>query len=308
MQLTNAVLVTLNISNWDANRQDMRVSKAVAEANEVTDQRLCRLRKSLLPKTEVMDRLFAVIRAARTFHYENTHAWMHDGPRILSTMNFDEYMRRMRGYKADFDTAVLDFLSQYEDIKADASGVLGKLYDAADYPTVKELKSRYGFEMKVQPMPALDGLLQLGLDDAEAAALRSKLEADMRETFSSANEKLWQDLFGRVEKLYGKLADEKAYVKKETLAAVKDLAVLVPRINIMADGRLEMLAQRLQTALGDVTENTLKTNPDARAKAASEVRSVYHAMQVFMGSGARATVADASEEDVGNEATMRMAA
>jgi len=59
MNVTNCVLVTLNISNWDANRQDRRVSALVADANDVKDQRLCRLRKSLLPKTQVMDRLYA---------------------------------------------------------------------------------------------------------------------------------------------------------------------------------------------------------------------------------------------------------
>lgn len=299
MQVTNAVLMTLNISNWDANRQDRRVSQAVAEANEVTDKRLCRLRKSLLPKTEVMDRLFAVIRAARTFHYENTHAWMHDGPRILATANFDAYMKKMREYKADFDTAVLDFLAQYPDICEEARGVLGKLYDPADYPRAAELKARYSFEMKVQPMPASTGLLELGLDAAEADALRAKLEADMRETFQTANRRLWDDLFARLEKLYTKLSDEKAYVKEETIAAVRDLAELMPRVNITNDARLEMLSQKLQTALTGVTANGVKNDPGIRAKVTAEARTVYHAMQAFMGLG-RASV---SEED-----TMKAAA
>lgn len=282
MQVTNAVLVTLNISNWDANRQDKRVSQAVADANDVKDKRLCRLRKSLLPKTQVMDRLFAVIRAARTFHYENTHAWMHDGPRILSTSNFDAYMRQMRRYKADFETCVLDFLTQYEDIRNEAQVVLGKLYDSADYPDKSYLKNRYDFEIKVQPMPASSELLALGLEPAEADALRRKLEADMKETFDRANRRMWEDLYERLEKLKNKLSDDKAYVKEETIAGVRDLAELLPRLNITNDSRLEMLSERLKAGLEGISAESVKTNPSTRERVAAETQTVFNVMQAFM--------------------------
>ncbi len=285
MNVTNCVLVTLNISNWDANRQDRRVSALVADANEVKDKRLCRLRKSLLPKTEVMDRLFAVIRAARTFHYENTHAWMHDGPRILATSNFDAYMKQMRRYKADFETAVLDFITQYDDIKAEAEGVLGKLYDAADYPDKNTLRRRYGFETKIQPMPASTGLLELGLEPEEADAFRRKLEADMAETFQRANRRMWEDLYERLEKLYGKLSDEKAYVKEETIDAVRSLAELLPRMNITNDQKLDSLAAKLKDSLVGLSAESVKHNPSVREKAVADTQTVFNVMQAFMHPG-----------------------
>lgn len=282
MQIKNAILVTLNISNWDANRQDKRVSQDVADANDVKDKRLCRLRKSLLPKTEVMDRLFTVVRAARTFHYENTHAWMHDGPRILLTANFDAYMRKMRQYKADFETCVLDFLSQYDAIKAEAHSVLGKLYDSADYPDRGSLKSRYAFEIKAQPMPASTGLLELGLEPAEADTMRRKLEADMNETFTRANRRNFEDLYDRLSKLTAKLGDEKAYVKEETIAGVRELAELLPRMNIMNDERLDMLSERLQASLAGISAEAVKHNPDTRQRVAAETQTVFNVMQAFM--------------------------
>jgi len=282
MQVKNAILVTLNISSWDANRQDKRVSKDVADANEVKDQRLCRLRKSLLPKTEVMDKLLATVRAARTFHYDNTHAWMHDGPRMLLTSNFDAYMLQMRTFKADFESCVLNFLGQYDAIRDEATGVLGKLYDAADYPDKGTLKSRYGFEIKAQPMPATTELLELGLEPAEADALRSKLEADMAETFARANRRNFEDLQDRLSKLVTKLADEKAYVKEETIAGVRDLAELLPRMNILNDDRLDMLAERLKSSLEGVSAEAVKNNPDTRARVAAETQTVFNVMQAFM--------------------------
>lgn len=283
MQIKNAVLVSLNISAWDANRQDKRVSKSVAADNDVKDERLCRLRKSLLPKNDALNKLYAVMRAARTFHYENTLAWMHDGPRMLTTANFDSYTARMRELKADFEVAVLDFVIQYEDICKDAELVLGKLYDETDYPNKETLKRRYGFDIKIQPMPASTELLDLGLEPAEADALRRKLEADIAETYQKANQRLWDDLGERLEKLNAKLSDEKATVREDTLASLKDLVDLLPRLNITQDERLELIAEQLKATLTGVSAESLKYDREARDKVAAETRSVVKVMNGFIG-------------------------
>ena len=87
MEIKNCILVTLNIRHWDANALDKAVSQDVADSRGVKDQSMCRLRKSLFPKSPVMKALTATMRAARTFHYENTHTWMHVGPRLLPRGN-----------------------------------------------------------------------------------------------------------------------------------------------------------------------------------------------------------------------------
>lgn len=275
----HSVLVTLCISTWDANRQDRRASRDVAVANNVTDQRLCRLRKSLLPKTKALDVLAAEVRAARTFHYDNTHAWMHDGPRILTRANFDPYMTRMRMFKANFETAVLNVMAEYDEMRERARDVLGQLYDANDYPTRESLFTRYSFDTTIQPMPVSANLLDLGLESAEAEELRLKLERDMAETFAKANRRLWDDLFGRLAKLYEKLSDEKAYVMEETIDAVRKLAELLPRMNITGDPNLEVLAANLTTSLEGLSAEKVKHDPALRERKAKETQSVYHVMQ-----------------------------
>lgn len=282
----NSLLVTLGISVWDANRQDRRASNQVAAANNVTDKRLCRLRKSLLPRAKVLDVLAAVVRAARTFHYENTHTWLHDGPRILTRANYDEYMARMRMFKAEFDAAVFNLMAEYETLKAKACEVLGNLYDEKDYPPRDSLLQRYSFDTVLQPMPLSTSLLDLGLDDSEAQALREKLEREMSATFGKANRRLWDELNQRVERLYSKLADEKAYVMEETIEAVRKLAELLPRINLMDDAQLNAVAASLSSALRGVTAVAVKSNPSVRVRAASEVGLAYRILQGMQGESA----------------------
>lgn len=283
MKIKNCILVTLTISHWDANSLDRLVSEAVATANGVKDQRMCRLRKSLLPKTAVMDQLVSSIRAARTYHYENTHAWVHEGPRILTRGNYDAYMRQMSVYKSDFKTSVLDFKAQYEDIKATAQDVLGALYKEEDYPSQSYLDDKYRFDISPLPMPEASTLLDFGLDAQEAQALKTQLEKELSETFAKANKKMWADLYAKLEKLSKKVNEPGGYVMDETIAGVVRLAELVPRINLTGDARLDAVAKHLCLTLEGVTAVGLKVNPALKARVAKESLLAVAAMQAMMG-------------------------
>lgn len=282
MIVTNCTLVSLNISGWEANRQDRRVSAEVADANQVKDRRLCRLRKSLLPKTKELDKLNAVVRKARTFHYQNTHDWMHQGPRILPTANAKAYLDMMRKLKREHEKAVLEFLDSYDAIREEARNVLGSLYNSADYPSVETLRQKYNFEYVIQPMPASSTLLDLGLEPEAAQELKRKLEDDMAQTFQQANRRMWDDLYGRLEKLYTRLSDDKAQVQGKTLEAVRSLAELLPRMNITNDERLSAMATRLSESLAGLSEKSVNHNPSTRERVMADTQTVFNVMQAYM--------------------------
>lgn len=297
MQVKNCILVTLNISHWEANVLDKVVSKAVATNNGVKDQSMCRLRKSLLPKTQVMKQLSSSIRAARTFHYENTHLWTHDGPRILTRANYDNYMRHMLRLKAEFVTNVLNFCNEYDAIKAAAKDALGEIYKDADYPEARELNTRYSFSIGRQPMPVAESLLEFGLDDSETQALRGELEKELTNTFAKANKKMWDDLYGKLEKLSNKLNDDGAHVMEETIDWVKKLSDLVPLINLTADPQLDAVAKHLSEMLEGVTSIGVKVNPGLRERVAKDTRKAMLAMQAMMRPSAASSVTPSMERE-----------
>lgn len=271
----NAVLVSLNISVWDANARDHRGSEAAAVANEVQEGRMCRLRKSLLPRNEPMKKVSAAVRAARMFHYRNTHAWLHDGPRILTRQNFDIYMQQMRLYEAQLKDAVSDLVTAYPALCEQAAKALGKLYDSRDYPTVDALVAEYSFSLMVLPMPMSSSLVDLGLGDAETQELRNRLESEVNSAFNAATEQLWTSLEERVSKLSAKLDDPKAYVMPETIAGVAELAELLPRVNLTGDETLNKVAQGLRESLAGVTADSVKYDPVRREKLAMDMGAVH---------------------------------
>lgn len=279
-----SVLVTLNISTWDINRQDRKGSASAAESHHVTDQRMCRLRKTLIPRTQELKALESVARAARTFHYENTHAWMHDGPRILTRKNYDEYMRTMRDYKVRFEAAVLNFITMFDESKAAAKAVLGDLYDEGDYPPRDTLYREYSFDTLVQPLPLSSSLLDLGLDSSESEALRLRLEQELTETFTRANRRVFEDFEARLVKLHSKVSDPVAPVLADTINGVAKLAALLPRINLLGNEGLDRLAEHVGFALEGVTAEAVKANPSVRGRVAYETGLAIKTLEALKGS------------------------
>lgn len=284
MTVHNAILVSLNISKWDANRRDKKVSVEVAEANSVSDKSLCRVRKSLLPRNRYVKRLNDIESRARSFNYANTHAWMHDGPRILMKSNFDSYMRQMRTFKADFEAAAFELVAVYDDLRAQAQQVLGRLYREEDYPGKESLLRRYSFEITPQPLPMSSTLLELGFESDEVEELRAKLEEKMADVFVKANERVWGNMLDKLTKFAARLADDTAYphIKQASIDSLCDTAELLPRVSVTEDPRLEALSVRVLNALEGVTDVALKSNPAARARVLADVEAIRGQMQVMM--------------------------
>lgn len=283
--MTNVVpciLVTLSITHWDPNVRDRKVSEDVAERHNVTDSRMCRLRKTLVPKNDALRQVFSVMREARLYHYANTHAWMFDGPRFMAADAFSEYKAKMEEFKDRFEKAVLEFLNQYDELKDRAREVLGTLYNEADYPSREQVGSRFTFTYSVQPMPEASQFNGLGFNAEAVEELRKSLEADMRATFEKANRRLWQELYEKLEKLTSKLQDEKASVRQGTLDAVRNMATMLPKLNVTQDTRLEVLSSRLLRNLEGVTEETVANDNRARRRLAQETGTVFTVMQSFM--------------------------
>ncbi|KWU24733.1 DUF3150 domain-containing protein [Burkholderia cenocepacia] len=287
-EIKNAVLVMLSIREWQAKAQDKTAAAQVAKENDVQDSKRARVWKDLLTRCDAVKKYESVRRAARTYHYQNTLTWMHDGPRILTTANYDEYMTQMRQFRAQFDAAVLDFIEQYPQLKHDSKVALGRLYDESQYLSHAELMERYSFSWQVMPMPATEGLLSLNLKTDDAEQLADQLREEMNESFRNATRKMWADLFEVVEKLVLKLKDESSKVKATHIDSVRELTALLPRLNIMGDEHLDIIAKRLNDTLQSVTESKLELDISARRKVAEETQSVFNVIQTLNNTRQRA--------------------
>lgn len=280
-KVTGAVLVSLTIREFGTHKRDDGASLDVTSRNQA-DVSAARVWKTLLPKGSVIDDVRAALGAIRSFHYKNTHAYVHDGPRILPTKNYQAYQQGMRLRKEELEKAVLTLEQDYEVLKEAAKQKLGALYDERDYPPVQQVRQAYQVATVFSPMPATEMLMDLGLETKEMEEMRSKLESELQDAFQSANRKMWLDLHSKLEVVIDQMASEKGNVHPKTLESIASLIEMLPRLNVTNDAALDAMAARLSTVVQSMSSPGFRHSEEAKTKAVEEARSVFGVMSSFM--------------------------
>jgi hypothetical protein len=279
-----AVLVSLNVSIWTANKLDREVSKEVVDQKKLKNDQMARVWKSLLPKNTFFSAIHGLAAKARKFHYANTFAWVQEGARLLPTTNYMAYMEFMRAAKVDFDRAVAAFLNEYGQLQEVAKEALNSMFKSTDYPSAESLRSKFSFETVVMPVPAGE-MFTAEVDDEESARVREDIEKSVQEAFRAANRDLWERMYSTIAKVQERLVDPKG-VREASLTSLREMLSLLDRLNVSGDERLERLRKQAEERLNTMSLKDFKSDEVKRAAAMAEAARIQEAMSAFMGGDA----------------------
>jgi hypothetical protein len=276
-----ALLVQLSISQWLARKYDKKATREVAVAHG-TAVDVGRYNKSLLPMQNLLDNVHKKASLIREKYYKNTLPWGMDGTMMLPTSNYLQFMNEFRKEKGEWIQLVDDFVAEYPQLVANASTMLGGLYDAADYPTASQIRDKFRMDMAVYPVPSSDFRVEIASD--ELSRIQHDVETRVKDAQQQAMQEVWQRLFDRVKHMAEKLSDPKAIFKNSMVEHATELCALLPRLNFADDPNLEALRKEVESKLIKHPE-ALRNDPDLRSDTAAEARRIMAAMGTFMGSG-----------------------
>jgi hypothetical protein len=274
-----ALLVQLSISQWLARKYDKKATREVAVAHG-TAVDVGRYNKSLLPMQNLLDNVHKKASLIREKYYKNTLPWGMDGTMMLPTSNYLQFMNEFRKEKGEWMQLVDDFVAEYPQLVANASTMLGGLYDAADYPTASQIRDKFRMDMAVYPVPSSDFRVEIASD--ELSRIQHDVETRVKDAQQQAMQEVWQRLFDRVKHMAEKLSDPKAIFKNSMVEHATELCALLPRLNFADDPNLEALRKEVEAKLIKHPE-ALRNDPDLRSDTAAEARRIMAAMGTFMG-------------------------
>jgi hypothetical protein len=276
-----AVLVSLNIGTWANNKIDRRVSEEVAEQKKLSNKNMARVWKTLLPPDEVMDAISSIEGRARKFHIANTFPWVTDGTRLLPTKNYMAYMEFMRRAKIEFEQAVEAFVTKFAELQVMAETALNSIYNPTDYPTAERLKSKYYFETVVTQVPE-GSTFQADVESEEATRIREDIEKQVEKSFRNANQALWDQLYGTINKVQERLSNPKG-VKESSLQSLREMLALLDRMNVTGDARLEALRKQAEERITGMSAKSLNKDSDKKAIIVAEAARIQASMADIMG-------------------------
>ena len=277
---SSAVLVSLNISVWPASKLDREVTDQV-NSNANANINAGKFMKDLFAGTSLRKDIEKYAAHCRVKHLRYTLPWADKGERLLPTSLFMDYKQFVNEANTQFDQLCSNFFIAYPQLLADAPLHLGKLYKAEDYPTLEEVKSRFGFRYVISPLPeAGDFRLDVGI--AELEELKHKYASDYDLRLADAMREPWERLHTVLTSMSEKLTDEpgedddkpkKRY--HETLVTnATDLCALLTKLNVTGDPKLEEARKQLELTMLGADIEAIKESPAIRESMKSKVDAI----------------------------------
>ena len=167
----------------------------------------------------------------------------------------------MHGAIEEVEQRRQEFLDRYEELVEKAPDVLGGMFNRDDFPSLSELKRKFGVSYEILPVPSAAHFVA-DVGDAEAERIRADLERRNQAKLDAAMVHVQEKIEELLRRLIERLGtDEEGNPKKvheSTLESLKEFVDAVPSLNLSDDKRLTEIAARIRKVIGTLTIDDLR--------------------------------------------------
>lgn len=276
---SSAVLVELNVSVWGASKVDRDATDDV-NINKGAARDAAKVYKNLTAGTSLRKEISDYAAKIRQYHNRQTLPWTHKGARLLPTSNVLEYKQQMNVMEHHFNSLLTKFCVEYPNIVSSAQNYLGTMFNPYDYPTLEEVKEKFGYKLVFSPLPEA-GDFRLDVAAEELQELSRSYEADYQDRLERAMREPWKRLHEELTHLSEKLTDAKEgtdETKKRyhdsLVTNAQALCGLLTKLNITNDPKLEQARRELELTMLGVSIDGIKESPEVRSSVKSKVDAI----------------------------------
>ena len=275
---SSAVLVELNISIWTANKLDKGATDSVLASNSASSGS-AQVRKNLMAGTDKRKKIADYAARARLYHNQTTLGWSDKGARLLPTSLFMDYKANMNVIDRNMATMVKDFYASYADLIDLSKHHMGALFNPSDYPSIDELRSKFGFRLVFSPLPE-SGDFRLDIPNADLKELADEYEVAFNDRLGDAMKEPWEKLHKSLTHISEKLTDiegdddTKKRYHDTLITNAQELCGLLTHLNITKDPKLEQARRELEQTMLGVDIEDIKEHAEVRSSVKSKVDAI----------------------------------
>lgn len=266
-----ALLVSLNISQWQARKRDKRVTKDVVQQN---DAKLGagNFNKSLLNRDSLAD-IVSVVSEARDLHAKMSLTWGDNGDRILPVPLFEQYADQMQELRFKFEAKVEAFVAGYPKYVQDARKELGKMYDPTDYPP--DVRGKFNFKVNVTPLATANDF-RVSLSTEHVDQIKHELEREYNERQRRMVQECYERAKDVVKRISERCGAKDSKIYDSLMGNARELVGLLPALNIGNDPAITQLTADIDAML--VPTERLKNDKGLRKNVADKADAILARM------------------------------
>lgn len=284
MSITNAaVLAELNISVWTANKLDKGATANVTDGAKAV-RSAAQVRKNLMAGTTERKQISDYAASCRLWHNTRTLPWADKGARLLPTSLFLDYKAEANVRKQTFDSMVASFLANYDALVAAAGTNLGDLFNTADYPSLDEVRGKFGLRLVFSPVPEA-GDFRLDVPQSELEEIKQQYASDFDARLADAMRAPWDQLHTLLTGMSEKLTensegDETNRRYHDTLITnAQGMCDMLTHLNVTKDPLLEAARRKLEHAMMGVGIDDIRDSAASRAAVKTKLDALLSAYE-----------------------------
>lgn len=254
----NAVLVGTKIRFAELNIKDKTVTGQVATTYQ-TESSSVGVSKRLFDNATLKP-LRAIRSRVAKFVKEKTLPWDDNGGRLLPASNLTEFQVVIGECREALNEQVEKVIQNYQEIITEAKSRLGQMFDETEFPTVEQLREKYGIETNFEPMPKVDGFRLTGLN-GENDKLKKEMTKSLTTKINNAHADIFDRLLSVMRHLSEKLTEPESVFRDSSVVAVFEEIRNARDLNFTNDTNLTDLCDRLEILL--VSCNVATMTPTA---------------------------------------------
>lgn len=279
---TAGILVSVDVKVWTGTKADNRIASEVS-ANANAKTKVGKWSHDLLAGDADLKSVLNHRQTVYNFLERWTYDWM-GKLRYLPSVNIAEFKAGYDALQVEFAALTDKFLESYDDKVAAQAFNRGAFFSRSDYPSIDELRSRFGMALYTAEVPTGDFRVQIAND--LASDMRNSLQKQMEEQINNIHAKQVAQLREVVESIShccatevvtGKDGETKVRRRKiydSTLQKALTLCDTFADFNLKQDPVLEDIRASLYASLRDVSVDTLRESDTLRDKMKEDADSI----------------------------------
>lgn len=291
---TSGVLVSVDVNVWSATKQDRGISNEIAGAKNA-NQNAGKYTKNLLADHPKHKALVNYRQTIYNWVKRSTYRW-NNSQDYLPSVNLERFKREYNDHEQTFQSLLVSFLNDYDNIVSDmafkAAG-LGDMFDRNDYPSRAALASKFGLRLFVSEVPMndfrctiaqdiADDLFETYKSQAEEIVSHVMMEQQSRfiDVMKSISHCCGYDELG-VDDNTGETKIKKRKIYDTTIQKAKEMCESFKEFNLTDDPALEEARASLEKALSGIDAETIRESDAVRSAVKEDVDSILSKFGAF---------------------------
>lgn len=270
---TSAVLVSVDVNVWSATKQDRTISNEVTSAKKA-DVNAGRFVKNLLADDPTHKKLANYRQTIYNWVKRTTYRW-NNSQDLLPVALLPKFKTEFHEHEKNFGSLLDEFLDKYPNIISDMAFKQGDMFDRNEYPSVDEVRRKFGIKLFVAEVPTNDFRCNIAEDLAED--LKNHYEGQAQEIVSSVMADATYRLVDYMKRIHhccgvdevqsdgnGEVRSKKRKIYESTISQAKEQCEVLKSFNLDGSPELEQARASLESLLADVSAEDIRDSDAVR--------------------------------------------